>query len=109
MVGIPGAHGSAVLATGVLLVAACGPAAGPGAAIPSGVPSSRVLRGPAPAPHFTDLAFPDAADGWLLGEPAADVAGAGSASAEIWPPARRRSASCSGTGRPAGSGGRRGR
>lgn len=76
--------GSAVLATGVLLVAACGPASVPGAAAPSGVPASRVLAGPAPAPHFTGLAFPDAAEGWLLGEPAADVAGTGSASAEIW-------------------------
>jgi photosystem II stability/assembly factor-like uncharacterized protein len=76
--------GSAVLGTGVLLVAACGPASVPGAAVPSGVPASGVLRGPAPAPQFTGLAFPDAADGWLLGEPAADVAGTGSASAEIW-------------------------
>jgi len=75
---------SAVLATGVLLVAACGPAPVPGAATPAGVPASRVLRGPAPAAHFTGLAFPDAADGWLLGEPAADVAGTGSASAGIW-------------------------
>ncbi len=63
--------GSAVLATGVLLVAACGPASVPGAATPSSVPASRVLRGPAPAPYLTGLAFPGAADGWLLGEPAA--------------------------------------
>ena len=76
--------GCAVLAAGVLFVAACGPASGPRAATPSSVPASRVLRGPAPAPHFTGLAFPDAADGWLLGEPTADVAGTGSASAEIW-------------------------
>lgn len=76
--------GSAVLATGVLLAAACGPASVPGAAAPSSAPASRVLRGPAPAPYFTALAFPDAADGWLLGEPAADVAGTGPASAEIW-------------------------
>ena len=74
--------GSAVLATGMLLVAACGPASVPGAATPSSVPASRVLRGPAPAPYFTGLAFPDAADGWLLGEPAANVAGTGSA--QIW-------------------------
>ena len=76
--------GSAVLAAGALLAAACGPASVPGAATPSSVPASGVLRGPAPAPYFTGLAFPDAADGWLLGEPGADVAGTGSASAEIW-------------------------
>jgi photosystem II stability/assembly factor-like uncharacterized protein len=76
--------GSAVLAAGVLLVAACGPASAPGAATASSVAGSRVLRGPASGPHFTDLAFPDATDGWLLGEPAASFAGTGPASAEIW-------------------------
>jgi hypothetical protein len=76
--------GSAVLAAGVLLVAACGPASAPGAATASSVAGSRVLRGPASGPHFTDLAFPDATDGWLLGEPAASFAGTGPASAEVW-------------------------
>ena len=60
--------GSAVLATGVMLVAACGPASVPGAATLSNTPASRLLRGPDPAPHFTGLVFPDATDGWLLGE-----------------------------------------
>ena len=75
--------GSGVVAVGMLLVVACGPTSVP-SATSSTAPASRVLRGPAPAPHFTGLAFPDAADGWLLGEPAANVAGTGPASAEIW-------------------------
>src|SRR5260370_33274025 len=74
--------GSAVLATGVLLVAAGGPASVPGAATPASVPASRVLRVPAPAPHLPGLALPRAADGWLLGEPAAHGTGTGSAAAE---------------------------
>ena len=78
--------GSGVVAVGMLLllVVACGPASVPGAATPSSVPASRVLRGPAPAPHFTGLAFPDAADGWLRRRAGRNVAGTGPASAEIW-------------------------
>jgi photosystem II stability/assembly factor-like uncharacterized protein len=75
--------GSTVIAAYALLAAACGPASVPVTATTPGVFASRVLHGPAPVPHFTGLAFPDAAEGWLLGEPAG-VAETGSPSAEIW-------------------------
>ncbi len=74
--------GRGVLAVGVLLVVACGPTS-VRSATSSTAPASRVLRGPTPAPHFTNMVFSDATDGWLLGEPAAYAAGTGPASAEI--------------------------
>jgi len=99
--------GPAALAAGALLVAACGssPVAGTrsvsssphgtartGSAVPpvpvassrSAAPASRVLHGAPVAPDFTNLAFPDAVDGWALGEPAAYAVGAGPAAAEVW-------------------------
>ena len=103
----PAALPAAAVAVAALLITACGsspvtaspsvssspgrtagsssPATpGPVTSSPSAAAASRVLRGAPAAPDFTDLAFPDASDGWLLGEPAADAAGTGPAAAEIW-------------------------
>jgi photosystem II stability/assembly factor-like uncharacterized protein len=66
----------AVLVAGAALVAACAPAT---------APAAQVLHGPSAAsPDFTGLAFPDAANGWLLGEPAAAAVGAAAAAVGIW-------------------------
>jgi hypothetical protein len=97
--------GPAALAAGALLLAACGSSllagtrsvssspdrtarnrsAVPSVQVPSihsAAPASRVLHGSAPAPDFTNIAFPDATDGWALGEPAASAVGP--AAAEVW-------------------------
>ena len=88
--------GSASLAASTLLVAACASAPVASAqhassapvqtkrARSAAAPASRVLRGPSAPPDFTDLTFPDANDGWLLGEPAAYEPGSGPAAAGFW-------------------------
>jgi len=99
--------GSASLAAGALLVAACGPAPAPGSqqnlsppartvdagssatsrpAVPNPTapPASRVLHGSSPSPDFTDLTFPDPNDGWLLGGPTVNGPGSGPPEAEFW-------------------------